>query len=166
MKILNQIQTLAWHRARRWSTRELASINKIIIHQEMADGTVELVNRYHIRPNHISPLGCPHFCYHYGIEKSGEVIHANELNQVTWHTTGQNDTGIGIMLAGNFAGPGHESNTEDPAIQQLDALEELCDYLMKAFALSGKGVYGHYHFGKQACPGYIVQNWIENKRKS
>ena len=25
-------------------------------------------NRYHIRPNHISRRGCPHFCYHYVIE--------------------------------------------------------------------------------------------------
>jgi hypothetical protein len=164
MKIVNKIDQLTWHPVRRWSVRDLTDVNRIIIHQELADGTVEIVNRYHIRPNHISPMGCPHFCYHYGIEKTGEIVHANKLNNITWHTTGQNDSGIGIMLAGNFAGPGHDVGTTEPTPEQLKALEELCDYLIQAFGLSNQDLYGHYHFGKPACPGYVVQNWIEERR--
>ena len=164
MKISNQIDTLKWHPGRRWSTRDLTRINKIIIHQEMADGNVEIVNKYHIRPNHISPLGCPHFCYHYGIEKTGEIIQANELNHITWHTTGQNDAGIGIMLAGNFAGPGHEKNTVKPSKAQLYSLDELSNNLLEAFGLSSLDLFGHYHFGKTACPGYVIQDWIEKRR--
>jgi hypothetical protein len=166
MKITNQIKTLAWHPYRRWSSRNLTQINKIIIHQELNDGNIEAVNRFHIRPNHISKKGCPHFCYHYGIEKTGEIIHANELHHITWHTKGQNDTGIGIMLAGNFAGPGHEESTTEPTPEQMTALEELCEYLIKAFGFSNQEVYGHYHFGKPACPGNVIQNWIENRRKN
>ena len=88
MTILNKISKLEWHPLRRWATRELTAINKIIIHQELGEGDIEAVNRYHIRPNHISSRGCPHFCYHYGIEKYGEIIQANEMGQITWHTTG------------------------------------------------------------------------------
>jgi len=164
MNIVNQTHHLPWHPGRRWSTRDLSLVNRIIIHQEMAEGNVEIVNRYHIRPNHISPLGCPHFCYHYGIERTGDIIQANELNHITWHTKGQNDTGIGIMLAGNFAGPGHENNTGEPTQEQIDALEELCTILLEAFGLSNQDMYGHYHFGKPACPGFVVQSWIEKKR--
>jgi hypothetical protein len=100
MKITNQITTLPWHPFRRWSVRELTGINRIIIHQELGDGSVEDVNQYHIQPNHISPKGCPHFCYHYGIDKIGEIIQSNDLRNITWHTKGQNEVGIGIMLVG------------------------------------------------------------------
>ena len=165
MTILNQINTLPWHSVRRWSVRDLTGINRIIIHQELGEANVEAVNRYHLKPNHISKRGCPHFCYHYGIEKTGEIIQANELYHITWHTTGQNDTGIGIMLAGDFSGPGHEAGTSEPTPEQMQSLGELGDYLMKAFSLSNLDIYGHYHFGKPACPGYKVQEWIEMRRR-
>ena len=165
MKIVNKIDQLAWHSVRRWSVRDLTEVNRIIIHQELGEANVEAVNRYHLKPNHISSKGCPHYCYHYGIEKTGLVIQANELNQITWHTTGQNNSGIGIMLVGNFAGPGHDVGTTEPTPEQIKGLEELCDYLIQAFGLTNRDVYGHYHFGKAACPGYVVEEWIENKRK-
>jgi N-acetyl-anhydromuramyl-L-alanine amidase AmpD len=165
MNLQNKINLLKWHAERRWSVRDLTSVNRIIIHQELDEANVEAVNRYHLKPNHISKRGCPHFCYHYGIEKTGEIIQVNELYHITWHTTGQNDTGIGIMLVGDFAGPGHETGTSEPGPEQMNSLGELCDYLMKAFTLSNQDVYGHYHFGKRACPGYTLQSWIEEKRK-
>ena len=164
MTITNKIATLPWHPGRRWSVRDLTSINKIIIHQELGEGDIEAVNRYHIRPNHISPQGCPHFCYHYGIEKSGQIIQANELAQITWHTPGQNTVGIGIMLVGNFNGPGHDLGTTGPNPEQMASLEWLVEYLNKAFAFSNQELYGHYHFGKPACPGFALQEWIETRR--
>ncbi len=95
MEIKNLINILPWHQKRRWSMRDANSIKKIIIHQELSDGTIEEVNGYHIGlDNHISAKGCPHFCYHYGIrggkEHDGQIIQANELSHITWHTKGQN----------------------------------------------------------------------------
>jgi N-acetyl-anhydromuramyl-L-alanine amidase AmpD len=164
MNIVNLIADLEWHATRRWSTRELNRVNKIIVHQELGEGTIENVNRYHVQPNHISPKGCPHFCYHYGIRKSGEIVQVNELSHVTWHTKGQNSVSIGIMLVGNFAGPGHDVGTTKPTDEQMISLEQLVEYLKEAFKLTNPDVFGHYHFGKPACPGYIVQEWIENYR--
>jgi len=165
MNIQNKTTTLPWHPFRRWQTRSLTSITRIIIHQELAEGGVEAVNRYHINPNHISKKGCPHFCYHYGIEKNGEIIQANDLRSITWHTTGQNACGIGIMLSGDFPGSGHENATSQPTPEQMTALGELCDYLLKAFGLTGADIYGHCHFGKPACPGFVVEEWIEKRKK-
>ena len=164
MNIKNLTAELEWHATRRWSVRELSRVNKIIIHQELGEGTIENVNSYHVKPNHISPRGCPHFCYHYGIRKDGEVIQANELSNITWHTKGQNAVSIGIMLVGNFAGPGHETGTSDPTPEQIQSLSELIEYLKESFKLSNQDIFGHYHFGKPACPGIIVQEWIENYR--
>ena len=165
IEITNQIATLPWNKHLRWSPRKLTRIDRIIIHQELGDAPVAAVNNYHINPNHISPRGCPHFCYHYGIEKSGEIIQANILTDVTWHTTGQNTTGIGIMLVGNFSGPGHETSNPAPSTEQFTALTELCEYLLQAFALDWNHVYGHCDFGKKACPGYAVEEWIKERKK-
>lgn len=168
MNIVNLTAELPWHATRRWSTRDLSRVNKIIIHQELGEGSIEAVNRYHINPNHISPKGCPHFCYHFGIrksgEKDGEIVQANELSSITWHTKRQNTVAIGIMLQGNFNGPGHDLGTSEPTEKQIKSLEELVNYLITSFGLTKQDVFGHYHFGKPACPGTVVQDWIEKYR--
>ncbi len=164
MKIVNLTAELPWHESRRWATRELSRVNKIIVHQELGEGSIENVNTYHVKPNHISPKGCPHFCYHYGIRKNGEIVQANELSHITWHTKGQNSVAVGIMLVGNFAGPGHDLGTSEPTPEQKKSLEELVSHLLQSFGLTPQDVFGHYHFGKPACPGYIIQEWIENYR--
>lgn len=164
MQILNHIKTLPWHATRRWQSRSLDKIDKIIIHQELGESNIEGVNAYHIGPNHISKEGCPHFCYHYGIEKDGTIKQANELSSVTWHTTGQNTVSVGIMLVGNFNGTGYNMGKEGPTPEQLASLEELVKFLKESLDLSNQDVFGHYHFGKPACPGYKVSEWIETLR--
>ena len=166
MEITNLVNQLDWHPTRRWRTRQLSKINKIIIHQELGEGDIEAVNRYHIKPNHMSSKGCPRICYHYGIRANGEIVQMNELSSIVWHARGQNTSGIGIMLVGNFAGPGHNTGTREPNPEQMEALKFLVDYLLKAFNFSYQDVYGHYHFGKPACPGYVVQEWIEKIRNN
>ncbi len=164
MEIKNLTNQLDWHTSRRWDSRQLSEIKKIIIHQELGEGSLENVNKYHIQPNHISPKGCPRICYHYGIRKNGEIVQLNELSSVVWHTKGQNRLAIGILLVGNFEGPGHNTGTREPSQEQMTALDFLCNYLLEVFQFSNQELYGHYHFGKPACPGYIIQDWIENKR--
>lgn len=164
MEIKNLVKQLEWHPTRRWTPRDISRINKIIIHQELGESTIENVNHYHINPNHISSRGCPHFCYHYGISKEGEIIQANELSSVTWHTKGENAVGVGIMFVGNFAGLGHESASDGPTPEQFASIEYLVPYLLTTLNLSKQDVFGHYEFGKPACPGYKAQEWIEKFR--
>ncbi|MGC9343523.1 MAG: peptidoglycan recognition protein family protein [Bacteroidales bacterium] len=163
MNIQNKITQLPWHPRRRWSKRDLAGIQRIIIHQELGEADIKAVNHYHINPNHITPKGCPHFCYHFGIEKNGDILQVNELSDITWHTPGQNEEGIGIMLTGNFAGPGHLIATSKPTPNQIRSLGWLCDYLVHSFILTKRDIFGHCHFGKPACPGTQIQEWIEKR---
>ena len=167
MKILNKIYELPWHKEKRWKVRHLSKIDKIIVHQEMGESDIEAVNNYHINKNHISKTGCPHFCYHFGIEKDGTIIQANEFEHVTWHTKGQNDSAIGIMLVGNFDGVNYKGKG-NPTVEQLSSLSHLCDILINhtpMLKLNKKDVYGHIDYGKMACPGYDVYTWISNYRK-
>ncbi len=171
-RIVDMVTALPWHDSRVWQKRPVSSIKKIIIHQELADGKIEDVNKYHITPgpnNHLTQRGAPHFAYHFGIRQKdpcGEIVKANELNNITWHTKGQNARAVGIMLEGNFEGPGHELDgfAKGPDQRQIDALEWLVPYLLRLLGLSSQDVYGHYHFGKPACPGHVVTKWIEDFR--
>ncbi len=165
MEIKNLVNHLEWHPTRRWRIRQLSSIRKIIVHQELGESSIENVNAYHISTkNHISPKGCPRICYHYGIRKNGEVVQMNELSSVVWHTSGHNTSGIGIMMVGNFSGLGNTTAQSEPTSEQLESLAQLIIYLQNAFNLTNQDVYGHYHFGKPSCPGYTIQEWVESKR--
>ena len=163
-EIQNMISTLPWHPTRRWGVRQVTVINKIVVHQELGEADVEAVNNYHIKPNHISSKGCPHLCYHFAIRKNGEIIQANELSSITWHCKGQNTQAVGIMMVGNFDGPGYDMGTSEPNKEQIKALDFLIDYLLKSLKLDNQDIYGHYHYGKPACPGHKLQDYVEKRR--
>lgn len=168
MNIQNKVKELPWHTSRVWQKRSVTAIKKVILHQELGEGPIENVNRYHITPgpnNHVSSRGCPHFCYHYGIAKDGEIIQANELSDITWHCKGQNEISVGIMLVGNFKGPEYDLGKEGPTEEQMSAMKWLVPHLLDMLKLSNQEVYGHYHYGKPACPGYAVMNYIEGIRQ-
>ena len=40
----------------------------------------------------------------------------------------------------------------------------LRSFLVFLMFFGHQDIYGHYHFGKPACPGYIVSDWIEKYR--
>lgn len=163
--IYDYINKLKWHPSRTWEKRSLDKINKIIVHQELGNGSIEDVNTYHITPgisNHLSYLGAPHFAYHYGIEKDGVIKMANNLDDITWHTRGVNISAIGIMLVGDFSGPDHVG-TSSPSTSQLMSLKNLLDLLVMTIPnIKKTGIYGHCDFGKPACPGYEIMELIED----
>lgn len=137
------------------------------MHQELANGTVVAVNNYHITPgpnNSLSPKGAPHFAYHYGIDLDGSVHKANPHSATAWHCRGQNSKSVGVMVAGDFSGEGHEG-TAEPSPLQLRNLNLLLDQLVTELQLTNDNIYGHENFGKPACPGYIIMDEL-NKRRS
>ena len=167
-RIKNVIKTLPRHPERTWSKRDRYGVNKIIVHQSLSDSTTNGVNNYHINPNHISPRGLPHIAYHYSIEKDGTIFWCNLIEEALAHTKGQNFSGVGVMLNGNFSGTGYQGK-QDPTDEQLAALEFLLDYLvdfeLADIGLSTDDVFGHSAFGKPACPGFIIDERLEEYRQ-
>lgn len=165
--ILDLIEVFPWHvGGRRWATRPLENIRKIVVHQALADCSVDELNRYHITPglqNHVSRLGCPHLCYHFAISggfkyEDGLIIKANRLTDITWHVKGHNGDSIGIVLEGDLRGPGHE-NAHDPTTRQLESLLWLINFLHES---GDYAVRGHCDFGKPACPGYAAADVVRS----
>ena len=166
------VNKLPWNKSgRKWGKRQLTSINKIVVHQSLSEGSLTAINNYLISPgNHISPvLGCPHIAYHMAIGKDGRIFLCNNFDDVTWHTKGQNTSGFAICVLGNFNGTGYNKGG-NPSKEQEEKLTEILKKLIINFSsfnllsFSGKNIYGHYHFGKPACPGKILSGIVESFR--
>ena len=167
LEIVDLRDQLPWNpRKPRWpQQRNVATIDKVILHQELGNGDAVVVNEYHRR---YDPRGSaygrnwPRIAYHFVIEKDGAVEDVNALTDVTWHCKGQNAHSIGIMLVGDFAGPGHEGG--EPMAAQEQAFFALAEHLMKMLGLEPDAFFGHADFSKPACPGTTAYKWIERLR--
>ena len=166
MEIKDVREVWPWNPRRgKWDKRDLARINKIVLHQELGEGSGLVVHTYHTSKDcHISPgIGTPRICYHFVIEKNGTIYWCNDLEDVVWHTKGQNLSGVGIMLVGDFDGKDH-SGESVPTIEQEQSFYELVDMLIDDLDLLHTEIYGHCDFGKPACPGNIAYDWVKNFR--
>ena len=171
LEIVDLRDQLPWHPDRpRWpGRRSIESIDKVILHQSLGhadtSGNRDVfgINRYHITPgNHISKRGCPHICYHLVIDDDGTVYQTNYFEDVVWHCRGQNGRSLGVLLVGDFAGPGHPGG--QPTAAQERAFFALAEHLMGTLGLGPDAFFGHCDFGKPACPGFIAARWIDNTR--
>ncbi len=150
-----------------WGKRLKSMINKIIVHQELGEANTIAVHNYHIsKESHLKlGTGAPRIAYHFTIEKDGTIYRVNDETDIVWHTAGQNMSGIGVMLVGDFSGKGHVGKSE-PTDEQLESLEWLLDKLSTDLKVSKSEIYGHEDFGKPACPGYKVMEFIKEYRSA
>ena len=173
LEIVDLRDQLPWHPDRpHWpGLRSIESIDRVILHQSLGhadtSGNRDVfgINNYHITPgNHISAAGCPHICYHLVIDDDGTVYQANDFEDVVWHCKGQNTRSLGVLLVGDFAGPGHPGG--EPTAAQERAFFALAEYLMATLHLPPTAFFGHKNFGKLACPGNTAYGWIKQINNS
>lgn len=71
-----------------------------------------------------------------------------------------------ILVMGGFFDNGFERpwTKLGPSDAQIEKLEALVVWTSGVFGYSGEGYYGHYHFGKSACPGLALKGWTERQR--
>ncbi len=168
-EVKSLIGKLATHPTKTWNTRSLGGIENVAVHQVGGPGDIEGIAKYHTRPgpqNHLSEDGAPSICYHYGIAKDGTCYHLTEDKYLTWHCANRNARSLGVLVEGNFDGPGHEG-TEKPTEEQLEALPKLLDYLKEKYP--AVKVLGHCELAvashkKDYCPGTIVMEAINAYR--
>ena len=169
LEIIDLRDQLPWNpKKQRWPRqRDIATIDKVILRQELGDGDAAAVNEYHRR---YDPRGSaygrnwPRIAYHFVIPKNGTIEQVNALTDVTWHCAGQNTRSIGIMLVGDFAGPGHDGG--EPTAEQERAFFALAEYLMETLGLGTDAFFGHCDFEKPVCPGDTAYRWLKGIRTS
>lgn len=108
------------------------------------DSTAAAIHKYHQEHNGWAGIG-----YHYLIRKDGMIEQGRQPVKVGAHAQDNNETSIGVCLAGNF-------EIGKPTEQQMAAVKELCYWLCRKYGLDSrkKGVIvGHRDLNDTACPG-------------
>jgi N-acetyl-anhydromuramyl-L-alanine amidase AmpD len=164
----NLIKQLPWHGTKKWSKRSLSAIDKVVIHQTASTSTIEEVNAYHVSiSNHISTTGCPHICYHFVIDKTGEIIQTNRISDLVWHAKGSNYHSIGIMILGDFKGVDHVGHCQ-VTDEQFKGLSTLLTILCEKYNINKNDVKGHCEVVdyKPSCPGTEIQTYLNSWRNN
>jgi hypothetical protein len=185
---LDRREDLPRHATRKWGRRVVyaaeeqdathePAIQGVVVHQSAwPTGSADGINRYHIAPNHISESGCPRACYFAIIDddEQGTLHICNDLEDKTWSQGGavnpipgtrSNSNFIGICVIGSFDGPTFKGKSRGPSAAQVKTLNRTLDALAKVLGLDPVQTYGHYHFGKENCPGKKLQKLVETRRQ-
>ena len=159
---------LPTHSTKRWSSRNPANLRGVCYHQSLDDSnSVEGLAKYHVGPNHISNEGLPGISYTMVVDREGAVYLANHVED---KTLSQGDAGrpgdeneefLAVCFLGNFSGPGY-AGTQSVTNKQLMAAQGLWQRIKKIWSFYNNQLFGHYDFGKPACPGYSLQRLIED----
>lgn len=154
----------------KWGLRDPKDICGMVLHQSLEEhASAEGNSKYHSGPNHIDPNGLPGLSYTGFIERSGKFYLANSVECATWSQGtkiiegDENHKYIAFCVGGNFSGPGYKG-TQEPTDAQMESVKLLWEKVKSLFLLKNSQLYGHYNFGKPACPGYTLMKFIDSVR--
>jgi len=165
-EIVDLTDTLLVHKTKKYNTREVSSIKRIVYHHvgdaTGADVTPEQTARYHVKEK-----GWPGIAYHFMIAKDGTIWQTNRMMTVSYHCDGErktsgewvtglcNQRSIGVCLIGSFV------DGRVPTNAQLRSARSLNADLMKVLYLNPAAIIGHREVPghKTTCPGSTFPQW-------
>lgn len=164
----------------KWRVRQVKDILGHCLHQSAGSNTKnpKATANYHTsRNNHITPgRGLPSVVYHIMIPDTNEPAWlTTDILDRTYAQAGRDKSGypgdenrhlVAVCVMGGFKGPGYRGRSSGPTAKQWHHICTITNWLAQTFGYGNEGVFGHYHFGKVACPGYEIQKYIERIRAS
>ena len=164
-----------------WKQRHAPSLKGLVWHQELAGGDVESVARYHTGPDsHLKPKdwpamrawpGAESIAYTFAIRRDGQICGMNETTAATWsqgyadRAGDENAEFMSVMFEGFFKALSvTDPKAGEPTAAQLTAGLVLWRICQAEWKWNDGCLYGHYHFGKPACPGATLQAIVEATR--
>lgn len=161
---------LARNDAKQWSPRDPDKLRGLCLHQGLdANASAKGTAKYHAGPNHISADGLPGLSYTGFVERDGTLwlawaVECKTLSQGYADRPGdENEQFLAVSFGGNFSGQGYQG-TQDPTPKQVATARQLWEACKKIWGWRNNQLYGHYHFGKPACPGFSLTNIVEEYR--
>ena len=157
---------------RTWKLRNKHKLKGLVWHQELSWGSIEAVAQYHSGPDsHLYKGGVESIAYSWGIRKDGQVVLCNDLDKAVWsqgykgRTGDENAEFMSVMFEGFFKG----AHVTDPSAGQPNSLQMLSGLVLwhisrEVWCWNDDDLYGHYLFGKPACPGNALETIIEAVR--
>ena len=135
---------LKQHEVKRYPTRPLSDIKRIVVHHTVTSGT--------LTPQRLAEVqvgkGLPGITYHFLLSGDGTIYATQPLETITEQTTQPvvNADSVGVALAGNFT-------TAAPPAEQLDAAARLIAWLLVTHNLGNEAVVGRSELEKVGSPG-------------
>lgn len=153
-----------------WSQRDPSKLLGVCYHQSLDAGASAMgTAKYDCGPNHMSPKGLPGLSYTGFIDRTGVLWLAWDVECKTWsqgeasRPGDENEQFMAFCFGGNFSGEGYQG-TQEPTVAQLTTAQDLWSACKRVWNWSDNQLYGHYHFGKPACPGFMLSKLIEGYR--
>lgn len=150
-----------------WKTRDPAKIQGVVFHQSLEEtGLAEPNARYHVGPNHISADGLPGLSYTLFAERTGRLVLANDIESITWSQGDaakpgdENAMYLSLCFGGNFSGQGYKG-TQAATVEQRKIATDFWQFAKDLWGWNNNQLFGHYDFGKPACPGAELTAMIE-----
>jgi hypothetical protein len=159
-------------RGKKWKTRDVDTLSGMVWHQELGWGSVEGVAEYHTgNDSHLHAGGVESIAYTFAIRRNGQIVLCNDFDRAVWsqgfkgRSGDENAEFMSVMFEGLFSGPGVTDPTAgEPNDEQMLSALMLWRICKKAWDWNEEDLYGHYHFGKPACPGDTIGTLIESVR--
>lgn len=157
-------------RGKQWKSRDVVKLKGMVWHQELGWGSVEGVAKYHTGKNsHLHQNGVESIAYTFAIRRDGQIVLCNDLAKAVWSQGFEGRPGdenaefLSVMFEGLFKGPGiTDSSAGEPNDKQLMAGLTLWHVCGEEWRWNEDDLYGHYHFGKPACPDNTLRAVIES----
>lgn len=149
-----------------WKERDVASLEGMAWHQELGWGTIEGVAKYHTGPK--SHMGAKEsIAYTWGIRRDGQIVLCNDFRKKTWSQGYRDRPGdenaefMSVMFEGLFRSPTvNDSAAGEPNTAQLFAGLMLWQVCRSEWKWDSQDLYGHFQFGKPACPGNTLETIV------
>jgi hypothetical protein len=159
-------------RAKPWKARSVAGLQGMVWHQELGWGSVEAVAEYHTgKESHLARGGVRSIAYTFAIRRNGQIVLCNDFDRAVWsqgyggRAGDENAELVAVMFEGFFTGPGvTDPSVGEPNEAQLLAGLALWRTCRDEWSWGAGDLYGHFHFGKPACPGDTLRAVIEAVR--
>jgi N-acetyl-anhydromuramyl-L-alanine amidase AmpD len=135
------VHDLPTNPGKNYDHRSIHQIDLVVVHHSAtSSGDPWSYAKYHVEKNDWPGIG-----YHYVIQPDGTIYQTNDLDTVSYHTSGENANSIGICLTGNF-------DVQKPSFKQLESLiwliRDLNQYLGRRLQIQG-----HNQYSAKSCPG-------------
>jgi hypothetical protein len=151
----------------KWDARDPVTLRGLCLHQGLDDNASAMgTAKYDCGPNHIDKDGLPGLSYTGFVERDGVLWLAWGVDVKTWsqgyadRPGDENEEFMAICFGGNFSGQGYQG-TQEPSSEQMATAHQLWEACQKIWGWKNNQLYGHYHFGKPACPGFTLTDLIE-----
>lgn len=155
-----------------WRRRDTEQVKGFVWHQGLSWGSVEGVARYHTgHGSHLHKGGVASIAYTWAIRRNGQIVLCNDFDKKVWsqgyleRDGDENAEFMSVMFEGFFRAPTvTDSSAGEPTREQISAGLLLWSVCRESWRWKDSDLYGHYHFGKPACPGNTMKTIIEAVR--